>query len=404
MDEVQVNTNSIANLKFNARWKDASGHHSATHYFTKFNVWRDVDLLPEPVIGDVLNKSVGHRASHAFTAGELVAGWEQQKLLKVPQKNFVGRLNNRPLTPRTGRFYPSGMLMDVDGLFNGGILPVRYVEEKQQEMLVDANHPLANSDIDLEVELISVMPAGDEHGGRCTEALQDLFNGPGMQLPYKGRPTDFLNEQALARIDESPDAVFYEKERMVHHLDAHARENIRGIYSGLLSSGGRVLDLMASWESHLPGSQQDFHLTGLGMNAAELSGNPEMEDYVVHDLNSDTAVPLQSQTFDAVICTASVEYLVHPYEVFQEVYRLLKPGGVFVVTFSNRWFPTKTISLWPEMHEFERFGLVLEYFRQSGWSNSINTSSIRGLPRPDDDPHFAQATYSDPVYAVWSYK
>jgi SAM-dependent methyltransferase len=161
---------------------------------------------------------------------------------------------------------------------------------------------------------------------------------------------------------------------------------------------------MASWESHLPASLQGVHLTGLGMNETELAANPDMEDYIVHDLNDNPAIPLKSEMFDAVICTASVEYLTQPYEVFEDVFRLLKSGGVFVVTFSNRWFPTKTISLWPEMHEFERLGLVLEYFRQSGWSKDINTSSMRGLPRPDDDPYFTQMNYSDPVYAVWSYK
>ena len=32
------------------------------------------------------------------------------------------------------------------------------------------------------------------------------------------------------------------------------------------------------------------------------------------------------------------------------------------MTFSDRWFPTKAIELWSELHPFERMGLVLDYF------------------------------------------
>jgi ubiquinone/menaquinone biosynthesis C-methylase UbiE len=32
-----------------------------------------------------------------------------------------------------------------------------------------------------------------------------------------------------------------------------------------------------------------------------------------------------------------VQYLQQPERVFAEVYRVLKPGGVAIFTFSNRW-------------------------------------------------------------------
>lgn len=37
----------------------------------------------------------------------------------------------------------------------------------------------------------------------------------------------------------------------------------------------------------------------------------------------------------------SVDYLTRPLEVFQEMHRCLKPGGLAVMSFSNRCFPTK---------------------------------------------------------------
>ena len=80
---------------------------------------------------------------------------------------------------------------------------------------------------------------------------------------------------------------------------------------------------------------------------------------------------------------------------------LLKPGGYFIHTFSNRWFPPKVVRIWTELLEWERPGLVLEYFLGSGSYDRINTFSARGWPRPVADRYFPQMPVSDPVYAVW---
>jgi SAM-dependent methyltransferase len=125
---------------------------------------------------------------------------------------------------------------------------------------------------------------------------------------------------------------------------------------------------------------------------------------VVHDLNADTRLPFETNNFDAVVNTASVEYLIEPLTVFREVARILRPGGYFIVTFSNRWFPTKAIRIWQELHEFERMGLVLEYFLRAGGFTDLQTYSLRGLPRPHDDKYFPDLRFSDPVYAVWGRK
>ena len=82
---------------------------------------------------------------------------------------------------------------------------------------------------------------------------------------------------------------------------------------------------------------------------------------------------------------------------------MLRDGGLFAVSFSNRWFPAKAIRTWTEMHEFERLGFVLEIFRKAGNFKDLHTYSRRGLPRPDDDPHY-ELMGSDPVFMVWGWK
>ncbi len=405
MSEARITSNSLAHLKFTARWQDDTELHTAMQHWQKFNVWRDIDLLPEPLLDDILGKPVGEGAWHSFNADELVSGWNKNKLITLPLKNFTGRFRNGlPIFPRAGRFYPRGMINGIDGVYHDDILPLRIVEITDDEMLIDYNHPLAKNRLEIKVDIIEIKPASDEHGGRCNEVIEELLDGPGMQIRYQGRKTDFFTDYAFERIDEEADSIFYTPQRNVHHLDAHARDTIKAIYAEHIQPGNEVLDLMASWESHLPENLPDIEVVGLGMNEAELKSNPQLSHYVVHDLNKNPVLSFARQRFDRVICTASIEYLTQPITIFSEIRQLLKPEGKFIVTFSNRWFPTKAVMLWAEMHEFERLGLVADYFREANWSGPVNTISNRGLLRADDDPHYEKTPFSDPVYAVWGEK
>ena len=104
------------------------------------------------------------------------------------------------------------------------------------------------------------------------------------------------------------------------------------------------------------------------------------------------------------MCSVSVEYLTQPVEVLRELGRVLIPGAPAMLTFSDRWFPTKAIRLWTELNPFERMGLVLSYFRQSGAFRELKTESWRGWPRPQDDKYAGQLDLSDPVFAVWGHR
>jgi SAM-dependent methyltransferase len=190
----------------------------------------------------------------------------------------------------------------------------------------------------------------------------------------------------------------------VDHLDRVAIGEIRALYGRLAPPGSRILDLMSSWHSHLPEALAAGAVVGLGLNQAELEANPVLSARLVQDLNAEARLPFADGIFDAVVCTASVEYLVEPFATFREVARCLRRDGIFVVTFSNRWFPPKAIAIWETIHEFERLGLVLEYFLESGLFRDLETWSLRGLPRPPDDKYAGQLAHSDPVYAVWGFR
>ena len=243
---------------------------------------------------------------------------------------------------------------------------------------------------------------GSERGGLCHDlAGMVTDNGPGMQARWRDQPTDFWSDVPFIRMAAGPDDEFYEQPRLVDHIDRTATRQIERLYGRLMPRGGRLLDLMTSWKSHLPATLAPAHVAGLGMNLAELEANPLLGERVIRDLNLDPTLPFADASFDGAVCTVSVEYLVKPFEVFAEMARVLKPGARFVVTFSNRWFPPKVINIWQACHEFERIGIVLEYFLRSGRFAHLETFSLRGLPRPEDDKYAGQFPLSDPVYAVW---
>ena len=118
--------------------------------------------------------------------------------------------------------------------------------------------------------------------------------------------------------------------------------------------------------------------------------NPQLGEYVLHDLNADPLLPFDDQTFDAAIVTVSIQYLTRPVEVFAEVRRTLTGGSYFHVIYSNRMFPTKAVAVWQALDDQRRGQLVASYFAASGGWTDISTDNIS--PRP--------GTYSDPVYVV----
>ena len=189
------------------------------------------------------------------------------------------------------------------------------------------------------------------------------------------------------RMDPTPDLRFYRPPRLVTHIDDRAIAAVGSLYAEL-AVDGEVLDLMTSWVSHF--RTAPHRLVGLGMNAAELQANPMLAEHVVHDLNAHPILPFADESFDDVTCCVSVDYLIHPVTVFREVARVLRPSGRFVLTFSNRCFPTKAIQGWLDTDDEQHVQIVAAYFAGSAAFGPVR-AQLRTPPGP-----------GDPLYAVWA--
>jgi SAM-dependent methyltransferase len=191
------------------------------------------------------------------------------------------------------------------------------------------------------------------------------------------------------RMDPTPDLRFYRPPRLVTHIDDRAIAAVGSLYAEL-AVDGQVLDLMTSWVSHF--RTAPHRLVGLGMNAAELQANPMLAEHVVHDLNAHPILPFADESFDDVTCCVSVYYLIHPVTVFREVARILRPSGRFVLTFSNRCFPTKAIRGWLATDDRGHLQIVAAYFAADD-----RFRDLRGERRPTPPG-------GDPLYAVWAHR
>ena len=244
------------------------------------------------------------------------------------------------------------------------------------------------------------------------------FDGSAGDWPYDAAD--------LNRLDNSDDGAFYTQPRFVTHIDDGAISALTNYYRSEFSKfskedGIDVLDLCSSWISHLPEDVSYGNVVGVGMNGAELKENKQLTDYVVQDLNKNPSLSeLEDNSFDVICNVVSVDYLTKPQEIFQEMHRVLRPGGISIMSFSNRCFPTKAIGMWLNADDIGRLTIVASYYHYSAnWSSIeafdlIEKQETPERPSPQDvmkDPSsllawmntaaaVAKANQGDPMFVV----
>ncbi|CAN8326502.1 unnamed protein product [Cochlearia groenlandica] len=206
-----------------------------------------------------------------------------------------------------------------------------------------------------------------------------------------------FKEEDFQRFDESSDSTFYEAPRFVTHIDDAAISALTKYYSKVLpqsdTPGASILDMCSSWVSHYPAGYKQERIIGMGMNEEELKRNPVLTEYIVQDLNVNPKLPFEDNSFQVITNVVSVDYLTKPLVVFKEMNRVLKPGGLAIMSFSNRCFFTKAISIWTSTGDTDHALIVGSYFHYAGGFEPPQAVDIS--PNPGR---------SDPMYIVYSRK
>jgi hypothetical protein len=220
------------------------------------------------------------------------------------------------------------------------------------------------------------------HGGgrlrRCARNDGNFFMSELLGLP----------PGAFDRIDEEDDAAFYEEPRLVCHIDDHAVAALTDFYRTVLPANGVLLDLMSSWVSHLPPEMEYAEVIGLGLNAVELGANPRLGRRFVQDLNRDPSLPLPDASVDAAMICVSIQYLQQPVMVLRDAARILRPGSLLVISFSNRCFWTKAVAVWRALDDDGHARLVELYLRHAGFEH-IESHRLAEWIEDEQDPMIA---------------
>lgn len=134
------------------------------------------------------------------------------------------------------------------------------------------------------------------------------------------------------------DGAFYTMPKFVQHAGDECRESLTEFYGAVLPPNGQgaVLDLCSSFTSHYPEGYKAKRCVALGLNFLELMANPSKTEYKVQDLNTNPKLPFDDDSFDVITNSLSVDYMTKPIELFAEMHRVLKPGGVACMAFTNR--------------------------------------------------------------------
>lgn len=217
-----------------------------------------------------------------------------------------------------------------------------------------------------------------------------------------------LEGKQRTKLDPSDDTLFYSLPRFVTHVDEGFIDRLTNLYRERLKPNTRILDMMSSWVSHLPEDIEFASVEGHGMNEEELAKNPRLDHYFVQDLNLNPQLPFGDREFDAVLNCVSIQYLQYPDAIFSEIHRILKPGGIAIISFSNRMFYQKAIAAWRDNSESGRVELVKRYF-----DSVRNASDIPGFSQAEIISHRSNAPSflqmlgmggGDPFYAVIAYR
>lgn len=216
--------------------------------------------------------------------------------------------------------------------------------------------------------------------------VSQVFENPRWPAAWPYREADFRRQ------DESDDGNFYERPRFVTHIDDSSIGAIRDFYALQFAQAPQgefsVLDICSSWISHYPNDVRARRVAITGMVEGELAANKQATEYVARDLNKDPRLPYGGNEFDFVTNVVSVDYLSKPREVFREIHRVMKPGGVAIMSFSNRCFPSKAIKMWvANMNDgpghCQIVGNYFHFSPEGGWRD-VSAADISPKPGRSD--------------------
>lgn len=126
----------------------------------------------------------------------------------------------------------------------------------------------------------------------------------------------------------------------------HAKGNVSADYPavvGAFAKGGRVIvDVGGGARCVFTGECSGSHIVAVDVSASELEKNQDVSDRRIADVTQEIPVPDDSS--DIVSSRYVLEHLRGVDRYTREAFRVLKPGGVFITLFPNKYAPFSLIN------------------------------------------------------------
>lgn len=113
-----------------------------------------------------------------------------------------------------------------------------------------------------------------------------------------------------------------------------------------LSSCGKILDLAcgAGFGSEMLSENADRQVSALDKNLSQANTKNELITWIQADVCN---TQLQPDAYDAIVCFEIIEHLEEPPHLLHEAFRLLRPGGLLLMSTPNReTCPTEATNPW----------------------------------------------------------
>lgn len=160
------------------------------------------------------------------------------------------------------------------------------------------------------------------------------------------------NSTYMLRIEQKPPVPVgpgthgdFRIRKMLQTLDAVCRQGRERLYPSLTNPSWLVLRrrrlIFQKWITRLEGRDLNVLDVGGRLQPYRQLLEGRIRRYVAIDLvltplvdmvASGGQIPLKGGQFDVVICTQMLEYAPEPRAVIEEIYRMLKPGGVLLLS------------------------------------------------------------------------
>ena len=244
------------------------------------------------------------------------------------------------------------------------------------------------------------------------------YEFPCQEVPFRQEwPDDRwpFSKNDFGRLDYYNDGIFYFLPRLVYHVDEPAVCALTQHYRRSIPPNSDLLDICSSWVSHYPNEFPETmrSIKATGMNPLELLCNDQITDgYVVADLNgsgitnkppsdggnssegTELLQEFEDASVDVITCALSIDYLINPVQVLRGCYRVLKPGGKVIVSFSNRCFGLKAIRVWMKNKSKFHLELVNAFFQYADSNYETKAYDITPIVPDKKDE------YRDPLFVV----